>query len=86
MKAKSWLITMALGTFSYLKRRLLPFKAKCRIKFKMKAREKTEIIVYQALLIMNVYNLYESGLFCQVLSDRKPLKSDKMRVVSESEE
>ena len=52
----------------------------------MKAREKTEIIVYQALLIMNVYNLYESGLFCQVLSDRKPLKSDKMRVVSESEE
>ena len=86
MKAKSWLITLALGTFSYLKRRLLSFKAKCRIQFKMKAREKTEIMVYQALLIRNVYNLYESGLFCQVLPDRKPLKSDKMRVVTESEE
>lgn len=43
-------------------------------------------MVYQALLIRNDYNLYESGLFCQVLPDRKPLKSDKMRVVTESEE
>lgn len=35
---------------------------------------------------MNVYNVYESSLFCQVLPDRKPLKSDKMRVVTEPEE
>lgn len=37
------------------------------------------------MFTVDVYNLCENGLFCQVLLDRKLLKSDEMRVITKSE-
>lgn len=47
--------------------------------------KKIRIRAHHTIFIVDVYNLCENGLFCQVLLDRKLLKSDEMRVITKSE-
>lgn len=56
-KAKSWVINLALGTFNYLRGRLLRLKARCRLKFKIKRRGEAEITEYQAIVILRCLQL-----------------------------
>lgn len=47
--------------------------------------EENQIRAHHTIFIVDVYNLCANGLFCQVLLDRKLLKSDELRVITKSE-
>lgn len=53
--------------------------------FRRGTGKKIHIRAHHTIFAVDVYNLCENGLFCQVLLDRKALKSDEMRVITKSE-